>query len=85
MRREGGGWINDSFRPKNKQGRPSYLGGLFADASVAPSDDDDFSSQVRNVVDRKLGFRSQGIFDDNRIEYLPGNPEGGESARARHA
>ena len=40
MRREGGGWINNSFRPENKQGRPSYLGGLFADASVVPSGDD---------------------------------------------
>ena len=77
--------MNNSIRPGNKEDRGSYLGSLFANASVSPSDDEDLSSQVRNVVDGKLGLRSEVTFDDNRIEYLPDDPEGGESARAGHA
>ena len=85
MRGEGVGGINNSFRPGNKEDRVAYLGGLFANASVSPSNDDDLSSQVRNVVDGKLGLRSKVTFDDNRIEYLPDDPEGGESAGTGHA
>ena len=71
------GGINNFFRLGNKEDCRSYLGSLFANASVAPSDDDDLSSQVRNVVDGKLGFWSKVTFNDNRVEYLPKNPEGG--------
>ena len=85
MRGGGVGGINNSFRPGNKQDRVTYLDGLFANASVSPSNDDDLSSQVWNIVDGKLGLRSEVTFDDNRIEYLPDDPEGGESARAGHA
>ena len=84
MRRKGADGINNSFRPGNKQGRGSYLGGLFANASIAPGDDDDLSSQVRNVVDGKLGLGSKVTFDGNRVEHLPDDPEGGENVRARH-
>ena len=79
------GGINNFFRLGNKEDCRSYLGSLFANASVAPSDYDDLSSQVRNVVDGKLGLRSEVTFDDNRIEYLPDDPEGGESAGTGHA
>ena len=61
--------------------RAKYLSGLFADTCVAPSDDNDFPSQVWDVVDSKLGLRSKPVFDDDRVER---SEEDGEPTRARH-
>ena len=60
-----------------------YLGGLLANTSVAPGNDNDLPGQVRNVVDRKLGLWGEITFD-NRIEHLSEDAEGGEKASARH-
>jgi hypothetical protein len=61
--------------------RAKYLSSLFADTGVAPSDDNDFPGEVRNVVDSELGLWSEPAFDDNRVER---SKEDGEPTRARH-
>ena len=66
---------------QQKGSRTKYLDGLFANTGIAPSDDDDFASQVRNVVNSELGLWSEEAFDDTRVE---GFTEEGESAGGRH-
>jgi len=64
----------------NKFFRLRYLARLFANTSISTSDDDDFPSQVRNIIDGELGFWSEVTLDENRVEDLHEDAEGGEIA-----
>jgi len=61
-----------------------YLDCLFANSSVSPGNDNDFPSQIRNVVDSEFGLWSEVTFDNERFKDPPEDAEGGEKARARH-
>ena len=61
-----------------------YLGRLFANTSVAPSDDNDLPGQVRDVVDGELGLWGKITVNKNRFERPSKYAEGGEEARAGH-
>ena len=62
-----------------------YLGGLFTDASISTSDDDDFPGQVRNVLDGEFGLWSEVTLDDDRIERPQHDAEGGVIAGESHS
>jgi hypothetical protein len=71
----------DDFFDLATGSRAKYLDGLFSNTGVAPSDDDDFSSQVRNVVNSELGLWSEEAFNENRVERFTGD---GEKGRVGH-
>jgi len=72
----------NSFNRRSDRGK--YLGRLFTNSSVPSSDDDNFPSQIRDVVRRKLGLWSEVSFDGERLEHLPKNTKGGEKSRVSH-
>ena len=72
-----------SFYRYRAGSRADYLDGLLSNASVAPSDDNDLPSQVRNVVDGELGLWSK-VTIKSRVESLSEDAEGRKNASAKH-
>lgn len=64
--------------------RAEYLDDLLSNTRISPSNNNDLPSQVRNVVNGKLGLWSEVAFDKHRIERLSEDAEGGENTRTRH-